>query len=183
MTGDVIGDEPGRRRLVEALHAAPTMVVVAVTGGGNALITDLLGVPGASRTVLEIRVPYAPGALADLVGVEVVRAAGAVSEEMAAAMASACLQRATDLAPSDQVPVAGVAITAALASDRAKRGDHRAHIAIATREAAGEAAGEEVRLHHRFVALTKGELDRQGEDRLVADAALDAIGSTCFPQG
>ena len=168
-------DEVERRHLVEALHAAPMMMVVAVTGGGNALITDLLGVPGASRTVLEVRVPYAETALAELVGAEVMEAAGAVSEAMATAMAEACLQRAKDLAPWAQVPLAGVAITAALVSDRVKRGDHRAHVAIATPGPGGEA----VVLRHRFVALTKGELDRQGEDRLVADAALETIGAAC----
>ncbi len=91
---------------------------------------------------------------------------GAVSESVAEAMAMACLERATSLAPAHEGLLLGVGITAALVSDRAKRGDHRAHIAIA--------ASSETVLH-RFVALAKGNLDRLGEDRVVADTALEAI--------
>ena len=92
---------PGRsasRRLAAALigriHDTPTLAVVAVTGGGAAALSDLLNVPGASRTVLELRVPYAAEALADLLGAE---PAQAVSTATAAAMAVACRDRALAL--------------------------------------------------------------------------------------
>jgi hypothetical protein len=160
-------DAAERQALVEAIHATPTMLVVAVAGGGNAVITDLLGVPGASRTVLEARVPYAETSLADLVG-ERADDAGAVSRAMAEAMAEACLERARTLAPG-HLDLIGVGVTAALVTDRTKRGDHRAHVAVAD--------GDEV--HHWFVPLAKGELDRAGEDRLVADTALRAIALRC----
>ncbi|MCP3992437.1 MAG: hypothetical protein GY724_25425 [Actinomycetia bacterium] len=165
-------DDAERRRLVEALHDTTMMLVVAVAGGGNAIITDLLDVPGASRTVLEARVPYAQSALTDMVGEEAMAGAGAVSDAMAEAMATACLERAMSLAPTHEGLLLGVGITAALVSDRTKRGDHRAHIAIA-------ASSEIVR--HQFVGLAKGDLDRLGEDRVVADAALEAIAAACGP--
>ena len=162
-------DDAARRALVEAIHDTPTMVVLAVAGGGNLVITDLLGVPGASRTVLEARVPYAATALGDLVGPDM--DAGAVSEEMAEAMALACLQRAQELAPNHG-DVVGLAVTAALVTDRAKRGDHRAHIAVAHPRA-------EPTVEAHFVPLAKGELDRAGEDRLVADLALGHLATAC----
>ncbi|MDA3040028.1 MAG: hypothetical protein O3C27_10970 [Actinomycetota bacterium] len=145
--------------LVAAIHGTPWLIVLAVAGGGNAAITDLLDVPGASRTLLEVRVPYAHTAMVDLLGGE--PPDGAVSQLTAEAMAVACLERARFLAP-DHPELLGVACTAALVSDRPKKGEHRAHVAIAS------AAG----VRHERVGLVKGALDRPGEDRVVADAIL-----------
>jgi len=97
-----------RYELVRRIHATPTMVVLAVTGGGVATIADLLAVPGASRTVLEASVPYAATALADLLGGP---PAQATSSDTAAAMARACRLRAELLRPDPSVAVAGVACT------------------------------------------------------------------------
>ena len=149
-----------RRRLVEALHDGPLQIVLAVTGGGVAVINDLLQVPGASRTVLEVVVPYASASLAELVGSEPEQA---TSEATAVAMAESCRLRARELAP-DAV-VAGVACTAALVTDRPKRGDHRAHIAVATDD--GTSAW--------YAGFDKGDLDRAGEDRATADVILEAL--------
>ena len=164
MSRDDHTDVDSRRALVESIHASSTLLVFAVAGGGNAAITDLLDVPGASRTVLEVRVPYAESALREFSAND----AGAVSQAMAEAMAAACLDRARDLAPPGE-PVIGVACTAALASDRPKRGDHRAHIVVA-----GPAGCD-----HSLITLEKGRDDRRGEDRIVADAVLQAIATSC----
>jgi hypothetical protein len=156
-----------RRELVARIHASPTMVVLAVTGGGVAAIVDLLAVPGASRTVLEASVPYAGAALADLVGAPVDQATSAAT---AAAMAEACRRRAEALGPGPPVPVAGVACTAALVTDRPRRGEHRAHLASA-------AVGAGTRLW--TLALARGARDRTGEDRLVSDLVLAVVADAC----
>ena len=44
--------------VVRALHEGPARGVFAVTGGGSLLLSDLLGVPGASGTVVYGAVPY-----------------------------------------------------------------------------------------------------------------------------
>lgn len=157
-----------RAAIVTAIHDTDVRLVLAVAGGGNAVITDLLDVPGASRTVLEVRVPYAEEAMDDLlalVGEQV--SDGSVSRATAEAMGSACLSRARDLAPGERV--IGVACTAALVTDRIKKGEHRAHVAV---------AGADGSLH-REVTLEKGRLDRQAEDRLVADVVLELIAGAC----
>ena len=165
-----------RTALVTAIHATPTLLVLAVTGGGVAAVTDLLGVAGASRTVLEVVVPYAETSLRELTGPGPWDAgAGAVSQTTAEAMAAACLARARHLAPGVD-DVIGVACTAALVTDRPRRGAHRAHLAVA-RPAPGPApgVGPGVAVTHRLIELEKGRLDRVGEDRAVADALLTLI--------
>ncbi len=138
-------------------------MVIAVAGGGNALITDLLAVPGASRTVLEIVVPYAESAMAEFVGRPVDELGSIVSADHAASMADAARERAQRLAGDlDDDVLHGLAITATLVTDRVKRGEHRAHIALA-----GPNGTTAIRID-----LEKGATDRAGEDRIVADRAL-----------
>ena len=52
-----------RLALIHDLHQSPTTLVLATTGGGSMAISDLLSVPGGSKTVLEAVVPYAPAAI------------------------------------------------------------------------------------------------------------------------
>jgi len=156
--------------LIAAIHATDTRCVLAVTGGGVAALSWLLGVPGASRTILEGTVPYATTALAELVGGDVEQAVSAATAE---AMAVACLQRARRLAADGDGPLVGVAATAALVSDRPKRGEHRAHVAIAT--AAGTAVWS--------LTLAKGERDRSGEDSLVSSLVVTVLATACGLDG
>ncbi|MGY9074198.1 MAG: hypothetical protein ACKVHU_14760 [Acidimicrobiales bacterium] len=151
-----------RQDLVAAIHDTPMALALAVTGGGVAVIGDLLGVPGASRTVLEASVPYAELALAELIGETPDQA---VSQQTARLMAGACLERAQFLGTE---PVAGVACTAALVTDREKKGDHRAHVAIATVDGTKSWS----------LTLEKGAKDRAGEDRIVSDLILRSIAAT-----
>ncbi len=53
---------------IEKIHKSPWQIVLAVTGGGSAVISDLLNVPGASKTVLEAIVPYSNESLNKYLG-------------------------------------------------------------------------------------------------------------------
>ncbi len=116
------------------LHQAPWRGVLHVTGGGSGFLAELLGEPGASATALEATVPYASAALKDLLGAMPEQAC---SEATARAMAMAAFQRAlalTSLEPgaASEETLFGFACTASLATNREKRGEHRAHIAVQT---------------------------------------------------
>lgn len=182
-------DDEQRLELVRAIHDTPTMLVLAVAGGGNAIITDLLDVPGASRTILEARVPYAASAMADLLALDddepwgSDEPVGAVSSSTARTMAEACLERAHALSPlqrdfPDHHDLIGVACTAALVTDRPKKGDHRAHIAVAS-GSSRHTNGPPMEVVEQELQLQKGLRDRAGEDRVVADAVLVAIARGC----
>ena len=152
--------------LVAMLHAAPCTGVFAVAGAGTQAIAWLLSVAGASRTVLELSVPYSAPALAELVSYEPDQA---VSRQTALDMARAAYRRALRLRDAD-TPVAGVACTATIATDRPKRGEHRCHVAYWT------GSGSAVFSLH----FEKGLRDRAGEDavasRLVLYAFAEAAG-------
>lgn len=154
-----------RQQLVAALHACGRQAVIAVTGGGSLAISDLLSVPGASAFLLEARVPYAPLALAEFLGREPEQSC---SRETALAMAVVAWQRANKLSTQPDQAV-GVGCTAALASNRPKRGEHRAWIATHSANAT----------HLIGLSLVKGARDRLTEERLVANALLRLLSETC----
>ena len=116
------------KRIVAEIHNSPVRVVLAVSGGGSRAIAELLEVPGASRTVLEVVVPYSPAAMNEWLGGPLDQYCSA---QTARAMAMTAFHRACRLAGSE-VPTAGVACTAGLATDRPKQGQHRAHLAFQT---------------------------------------------------
>jgi hypothetical protein len=156
--------DPAAVTLVEAIHRSPRKCVLAVTGGGVGAAAQLLGVPGGSRTVLEVVVPYAEGALAEFLGR---RPDQFCSAATAREMAERAWDRARWLAPCEAV--VGVGCTATLATDRPKRGDHRLHVAVR--------AGD--RAFGRSLVLTKGARDRGGEDALASAVVLDSLAEAC----
>ena len=109
------------------LQAADCRGVFHITGGGSLFLSEMLTTPGASRTVLDVRVPYAQTALHQLLGK---LSSGACSDATARALAMSAFMHARTL--SDEC-VFGLGCTASLASDRDKKGAHRAHLALQTR--------------------------------------------------
>ncbi len=139
------------------------MAVLVVTGGGTPALADLFTVPGASRTVLEALVPYSDRSMGAFLGYT---PAQSTSAETAAALARTACERARALRPSPDLEVVGVACTAALVTDRPRKGEHRAHVAVCR--------GESVTV--RSLTLEKNARTREGEERVVADLLLSAMG-------
>jgi hypothetical protein len=151
----------GTDRLVEEIHAAPPKLVYEFAGAGVSALAALHAVGGSSRTVLEATDRYAARSLEEGVGRTVTTS---VSPEVAVALAERARARARWLAGPDEA-VLGVGVTATIATDRAKRGSHRA--------CAATVDGLAVR---RFdVGLRKGARDRAGEEELVASVVLRAM--------
>ena len=161
------------------LHAKPWRGVLYITGGGSQLIAELLSTPGASRTVLEVSVPYANTALADLLGHAPAQACSAAT---ARAMAMVAFQRAKTLAPTaeNESSLFGLSCTASLATDREKRGKHRAHLAIQTDwhthcadiELHGDRASQEQQLLDALWAFLEYALADRDAD---ADSAVSVV--------
>ena len=86
------------------------------------VLTWLLSVPGASKTVLEARIPYGGGkSMAEILGKEPETYACTLT---AVEMARAAYRQAAHLSEFG-VPILGVSCTCALATDRVKKGDHK----------------------------------------------------------
>jgi nicotinamide mononucleotide (NMN) deamidase PncC len=158
------------QRLISALHASGRKAALAITGGGSGAVGELLRVPGGSRLLIEAQIPYDERALAAFLGAA---PAQACSADTAIAMARTARARAARLAPSTDAgagadPV-GLGATAALVSDRPRRGEHRFHIAFAN---AAQVA-------HCTCVLAKGRRDRAAEEDLVARAIVLWLARAC----
>lgn len=154
---------------IKLLHDSDVMAVLAATGAGAGLQQLLWGVAGSSRTLIDAQFPYSHAALADFLRGPVERTGNRV---MALRMASAAYDRAVALkreAERAGRPLAvehprlvGLGITAAVATDRARRGEDRFHIAL--RSEKGFRCVEHV--------FTKGDFSREEEGEIVDLVAL-----------
>jgi Cytidylyltransferase-like len=153
------------QQLVSALHASGCKAALAITGGGSGAIGELLRVPGGSRLLIEAQVPYDAQALATFLGFA---PAQACSSETAIAIAQSARARAARLVPAG-TDLVGLGATAALVSDRPRKGEHRFHIAFAN------GAG----IAHCVCVLAKGRRDRAAEEDLVSRAIILWLARAC----
>ena len=153
------------QQLISRLHASGRKAALAITGGGSGAIGELLRVPGGSRLLIEAQVPYDELALATFLGFV---PGQACSSDTAIAMAQTARARAARLAPTGADAV-GLGATAALVSDRPRRGEHRFHIAFANA----------AQIAHCTCVLAKGRRDRASEEDLVSRAIVLWLARAC----
>ena len=162
------------QQLIAGLHASGRKAALAITGGGSGAIAELLRVPGGSRLLIEAQIPYDAQALAMFLGFAPAQASSA---DTAIAMARTARARAASLAPADSDggtelvgrDLVGLGATAALVSDRPRKGEHRFHIAFAN------AAG----IAHCTCVMAKGRRDRAAEEDLVSRAIVLWLARAC----
>ncbi|HEY5311174.1 MAG TPA: hypothetical protein VIK18_01600, partial [Pirellulales bacterium] len=158
------GDET--QTLVGEIHRAARPLVLVVTGGGSGAIAALLERAGASRTVLEATVPYAPLALARWLGATPEQAC---APRTARAMAMVAYHRARGYLTGQEATPVGLACTASLATDRPKRGEHRLFVALQSGSSTCEWS----------LILAKGRRSRQEEETLATGVLLNAAAEAC----
>src|SRR5205823_2039374 len=153
------------QQMISALHASGRKAALAITGGGSGAVGELLRIPGGSRLLIEAQVPYDEQALAAFLGFA---PAQACSSDTAIAMAQTARARAARLVPASG-DLVGLGATAALVSDRPRRGEHRFHIAFAN------SAG----IAHCTCVMAKGRRDRAAEEDLVSRAIVLWLARAC----
>ena len=161
------------QQLISALHASGRKAALAITGGGSGAVGELLRVPGGSRLLIEAQVPYDALALAAFLGFA---PAQACSSDTAIAMAQTARARAARLVPAlalGGTDLVGLGATAALVSDRPRKGEHRFHIAFAN------SAGPNSTGAHCTCVMAKGRRDRAAEEDLVSRAIVLWLARAC----
>src|SRR5437016_4471083 len=153
------------QQLISALHASGRKAALAITGGGSGAVGELLRVPGGSRLLIEAQVPYDALALATFLGFAPTQASSA---DTAIAMARTARARIARLVPPG-TDLVGLGATAALVSDRPRKGEHRFHIAFAN------SAG----IAHCTCVMAKGRRDRAAEEDLVSRAIVLWLARAC----
>jgi nicotinamide mononucleotide (NMN) deamidase PncC len=127
--------------------------VFVITGGGSGALHTLLSTPGASRFIADARIPYSLEALADFLGKAPEQS---VSPETARELANKVGQ-------ASSLSTVAVSCTAALATDRKRRGDDRAFICIKTEQS------------EKIYALYFSKASRAEQEALLSDWLLVLI--------
>ena len=146
---------------IQRIHATPHKAVIAVSGAGTQAVAWLLGVAGASRTILEVVVPYGRHSMSGFLGFEPEQSAAA---ETARQMARAAYRKARAQL-EDESPPLGLSCAATIATDRPKRGEHRAFVATWDGQATNTYS----------LLLHKGLRDRAGEEEVVSRLIISAL--------
>lgn len=156
------------KKQIAQLHASRVKAVISLSGGGVQVLNWLLGTPGASRTILEAVVPYSNSSVSAYLGYEPERI---VTPDVAMDMARIAYQKGLNLFENNGFLV-GVGSSAAIVTDREKKGAHRCFTVAWTREATTQYS----------LTMTKGVRDRQEEDQVVSKIILQSlVEATCVP--
>ena len=151
--------DPDIRDIVQKIHASPAQAVIISTGGAAQALTWLTELPGSSRTVLEVSVPYGKKALEEQLGYAPEKF---VTPQVARELAARAYECAQELASGRPF---GLGCTASLATLHPKRGDHRVVIAVRTPEG----------FTTYDLNFNKGNRDRAGEDHLASRLLIHAL--------
>lgn len=151
--------------LATAIHATPHKMVMAFAGAGAQALGWLHAVAGSSRTVLYAVDVYNQESMRDWVGFMPARF---TSRRVARAMARRSFELARRYAGAGDA-VLGLGSTATIATDRAKRGDHR--VAAAVQDAFGVTTYS--------LTIEKDARDRAGEEEIVSLLLLRALADAC----
>jgi len=140
---------------IERIFDSGYKAVLVTTGGGSGALHSLLTTPGASRFVADAQIPYSPEALERLLGEKPEQS---VSPKTALDLAQAAFKF-----PVSNFQFLAVSCTAALQTDRKRRGDDSAFICIKTENA------------EKLYALYLSEAPRAEQEALLSDWLLVLI--------
>lgn len=153
--------------LVRRIHDTPHKGILAITGGGSEVVSDLLRYGGGSTTVLDAVVPYANSALDKYLGGPPDKYCSA---DTARNMAMASYQRARLLSPETPLEhLFGLGVTCSLGKYGPERPD-RKHLAFVSYQTHDTTYTFEAEIEHH---------DRHEEEALVAQVSLQVIGMAC----
>ena len=138
-------------RIARILNSGYRAVLVT-TGGGSGALNALLTTPGASRFIADAQIPYSPEALSSYLGEDVEHSC---SPETARKLARTAFKFQVS-----SFKFLAVSCTAALQTDRERRGDDRAFICIKTAEA------------EKLYALCFSKASRAEQEALLSDWLL-----------
>ena len=138
---------------IERILNSGFRAVLVTTGGGSGALHALLSTPGASRFVADAQIPYSPEALERFLG-----------EKIEHSCSPGAARKLTETAVRDlESGVIGISCSAALMTNRERRGDDRAFICIKTAES------------ERLYALYFSKTSRAEQEALLSDWLLILI--------
>ena len=156
-----------RKKTISNIHESKFKFVIVSSGGGSNAIGSLLKVPGASNSILEAYIPYAKESL-DFYLMK--KPESYCSLDTTTRMAARAYSAAKKIDQETNIEqLFGIAISATLSTNYEKKGDHRFHIAVQTRDFSQSIS----------CILNKGQRTREEEEELVTEFVIALISDCC----
>ena len=156
-----------RKKTISNIHESKFKFVIVSSGGGSNAIGSLLKVPGASNSVLEAYIPYAKESLDFFL---MKKPESYCSLDTTTRMAARAYSAAKKIdQKTDIKQLFGLAISATLSTNYEKKGEHRFHIAVQTRDFSQSIS----------CILNKGQRSREQEEELVTEFVIALISDCC----
>ena len=150
-----------RKKIIKKLHNNPYKLISVITGAGVTAITDMLSVPGASKTVLEVIVPYSKSALEFYKNAPIINH---VSVKESQELALLAYRRGKNYIKNNEDYIA-ISCTAAISTIPQRKGEDRAHISWTN--------GKEIK--SVSIYLSKMFRSRISQERLISDLIINSI--------
>ena len=156
-----------QKKTISNIHESEFKFVIVSSGGGSNAIGSLLKVPGASNSILEAYIPYAKESL-DFYLMK--KPESYCSLDTTTRMAARAYSAAKKIDQQTNIKkLFGIAISATLSTNYEKKGNHRFHIAVQTRDFSQSIS----------CTLNKGQRTREEEEKLVTEFVLALISDCC----
>lgn len=146
---------------INRIHESKIRLAIAVSGVGSQSINWLLSISGASKTLIEATIPYSNSSLNNYIGETPKQY---VSKSTALSMAKSAYINGTQY-DRDFSKIIGVACTGAISTNRERKGENQAFIAIWSPSLK----------YIRHVLIKKGERNRLEEEDLISSLVIKSI--------
>ena len=156
------------RAAIEFIHSSDYKFSIATAGAGSLAVSWLLAIPGASNSILDVRIPYHGKAMEDFLGYMPTKfVSDVVSKEMADRAFLYSRKYANDLNSGHNL--IGIGCTASIATNKPKRGDHNFFLSASD-------GLSRLTIH---VILAKDTRSREEEEEVVSRSIINAISAEC----
>ena len=153
--------------IVKKIHASPYKLTLVSSGGGTNAISELLKVPGASKTILESYIPYSKKSMDVFLGK---KPDHYCSLDACLNMAANAYKKSAEIGEKVKAKyLLGIAITANLATTYEKKGDHKFFIVVQAHD------------YTKYIEcyLDKGKRTREEEEKLITECVLSLLAKSC----
>ena len=154
--------DPEIKHLIEEIHRKPEKLVMAVSGPGTQAVSWLMQVPGASKTVMEVTIPYSESAATSFVGHDPSKY---VTQNHCQEMAKTAYRRAVALREVTE-PVVGLSCTGSITTNRVRKGKNQCFICVWAPNY----------LSNTHLVLAKNLRERIEEENLVSTLLIKQLG-------
>ena len=150
-----------RKKIITELHKSPMKFIAVITGAGTTAISDIMSLPGASKTVIEVLIPYSRASLEFFNSSPLNKHVSIIESKN---MASLIYIKGKSYLDKNEKFI-GIGCTAAISTIPHRKGEDRAHISICNGDI----------IKSVTINLSRKNRSRLEQERIVSDLIINLL--------